>query len=266
MVYDIKGKVALITGGAAGIGLAYGEELLKNGIEGLIVADVNEKQGNEAVEKFNKTYGPKKATFMKTDVTKKEQLEAAFQLAKSTYSKLDIVINNAGILNDAHWELEIAINCNAVVQGSLLGIQYMGKNNGNNGGIIVNIASILGLQKLEGCPIYVGTKHFVIGLNRSFGSPYFYDLTGIRFLTMCPGVTDTPLISDANKFTLNGFPGLGQNLAEGLGDLPPQPTTNVAIGLIKMIKDGENGSVWVSEGNQPIYEVEIPDRLTLRKK
>ncbi|CAH2010514.1 unnamed protein product [Acanthoscelides obtectus] len=111
MVYDIKGKVALITGGAAGIGLAYGEELLKNGIEGLIVADVNEKQGNEAVEKFNKTYGPKKATFMKTDVTKKEQLEAAFQLAKSTYSKLDIVINNAGILNDAHWELEIAINC-----------------------------------------------------------------------------------------------------------------------------------------------------------
>ncbi|CAH2010513.1 unnamed protein product [Acanthoscelides obtectus] len=107
--------------------------------------------------------------------------------------------------------------------------------------------------------------HFVL-LGRSFGSPYFYDLTGIRFLTMCPGVTDTPLISDANKFTLNGFPGLGQNLAEGLGDLPPQPTTNVAIGLIKMIKDGENGSVWVSEGNQPIYEVEIPDRLTLRKK
>nr|CAI5833675.1 unnamed protein product [Callosobruchus analis] len=266
MVYDIKGKIALITGGATGIGLAYGEELLKNGIEGLIIADINEKLGKEAVDKFNKQYGAKKAKFIKTDVTKKEQLEAAFQLAKSTFGVLNIVINNAGILNDAQWELEIAINCNAVVQGSLLGMQYMGKNHGGSGGVIVNIASILGLQKLEGCPVYVATKHFVVGLNRSFGSPYFYNLTGIKFLTMCPGVTDTPLISEAYKFALQHFPDLGRNLGEGLGALPAQPTTNVAAGLIKMIKDGENGSVWVSEGNQPVYEVEIPDRLTLRKK
>nr|CAI5833676.1 unnamed protein product [Callosobruchus analis] len=111
MVYDIKGKIALITGGATGIGLAYGEELLKNGIEGLIIADINEKLGKEAVDKFNKQYGAKKAKFIKTDVTKKEQLEAAFQLAKSTFGVLNIVINNAGILNDAQWELEIAINC-----------------------------------------------------------------------------------------------------------------------------------------------------------
>nr|CAI5833673.1 unnamed protein product [Callosobruchus analis] len=83
---------------------------------------------------------------------------------------------------------------------------------------------------------------------------------------MCPGVTDTPLISEAYKFALQHFPDLGRNLGEGLGALPAQPTTNVAAGLIKMIKDGENGSVWVSEGNQPVYEVEIPDRLTLRKK
>ncbi|VEN35105.1 unnamed protein product [Callosobruchus maculatus] len=266
MVFDIKGKIALITGGAAGIGLAYGEELLKNGIEGLVVADINEELGNETVDKFNKKYGAKKAKFIKTDVTKKEQLEAAFQLAKSTFGDLNLVINNAGILNDAQWELEIAINCNAVVQGSLLGIQYMGKNHGGSGGVIVNIASILGLQKLEGCPVYVATKYFVVGLNRSFGSSYFYNLTGIRFLTMCPGVTDTPLISEANNFALKGFADLGRHLGEGLGALPPQPTTNVAVGLIKMIQDGENGSVWVSEGNQPIYEVEIPDRLTLRKK
>lgn len=98
----------------------------------------------------------------------------------------------------------------------------MGKNNGGKGGVIVNIASILGLQELDGCPIYVGTKHFVVGLNRSLGTPYFYNLTGIKFLTMCPGVTDTPLISEAGKFALQGFPDLGRTLATSLGALPEQ--------------------------------------------
>ncbi|KAJ8925797.1 hypothetical protein NQ315_009647 [Exocentrus adspersus] len=244
MVYDIKGKIALITGGAAGIGLAYSVELLKNGLGGVVIADVDAKKGDDSVNSINKEFGAKKAVFIKTDVTKVDQLEAAFKLAVSTFGTLDIVINNAGIMNDAHWELEIAINCvsvsinihyihlknpyytfqNAVVQGSLLGIKYMGKNHGGKGGVIVNIASILGLQELSGCPIYVGTKHFVVGLDRSFGTPFYLNLTGIRFLTMCPGVTDTPLISEAGKLALQGYPDLGKVLAEELASLPPQPT------------------------------------------
>lgn len=111
---------------------------------------------------------------------------------------------------------------NAVAQGSIFGIKYMGKNNGGKGGIIVNIASILGLQEFDGCPIYVGSKHFVVGLNRSFGTPYFYNLTGIKFLTMCPGVTDTPLISESDKFALKGFPDLGKLLIDNLKSLPEQ--------------------------------------------
>ncbi|KAJ8960193.1 hypothetical protein NQ318_003917 [Aromia moschata] len=149
-------------------------------------------------------------------------------------------------MNDAHWELEIAINVSAVVQGSLFGIKYMGKNNGGKGGVIVNIASILGLQNLAGCPVYVGTKHFVVGLDRSFGTPYFLERTGITFLTMCPGVTDTPLDIGGWKVRLSG-------------------PSNVAKGMYTLITKGENGSVWVSEGGQPIYEVAIPDRTTLRK-
>lgn len=109
-----------------------------------------------------------------------------------------------------------------MVQGTLLGIKHMGKNNGGKGGVIINIASILGLQELNGCPIYVGTKHFVVGMNRSFGTPYFYNFTGIKFLTMCPGVTDTPLISEAQNYALEGFSDLGKVLANGLGALPAQ--------------------------------------------
>lgn len=265
MVYDLKGKFVIVTGGASGIGANYAEVLLKNGIGGVVIADVNEAVGQQFVSRLNTEYGANKAVFIRTDVTQQPQLEAAFNLAISTYGALDIVINNAGIMNDANWQLEVAINVSAVVEGTLLGIKHLGKNNGGKGGVIVNIASILGLQKLAGCPVYVGTKHFVVGLNRSFGTPYYYERTGITFLTMCPGVTDTPLISEAGRFALPGFPDLGTLLAEELGALPAQPTANVANGLITLITTGENGSVWVSEGNQPIYEVDIPDRTTLRK-
>lgn len=99
----------------------------------------------------------------------------------------------------------------------------MGKNNGGKGGVVVNVASILGLQELAGCPIYVGTKHFVVGLTRSFGTPFYYSRTGIKFFTICPGVTDTPLISEAGKWALSGIDGVAQELVAGLEALPPQP-------------------------------------------
>lgn len=99
----------------------------------------------------------------------------------------------------------------------------MGKDNGGRGGIIVNMASILGLQPLAGCPIYVGTKHFVIGFDRSIGTPIYYNRTGVKVLTMCPGVTDTPLISEAGSRVLEGRADIGHVVAKELGSLPAQP-------------------------------------------
>lgn len=94
---------------------------------------------------------------------------------------------------------------------------------GGRGGIVVNIASILGLQPLAGCPVYVGTKHFVVGFDRSFGTPLFFNRTGIKVLTMCPGVTDTPLISEAGKRVLDNRQDISIECVKGLGALPPQP-------------------------------------------
>ncbi|KAL3286377.1 hypothetical protein HHI36_000887 [Cryptolaemus montrouzieri] len=265
MAFKVEGKIALITGAAAGIGLQYANELLKHGLKGVTIVDFDAKKGAETVQKLNNQYGRKVAIFIQTDVTKTAELKHAFGEANDTWKSLDIVINNAGVMKDSAWEMEVALNCNAVTTGSLLALEYMGKHNGGKGGIVVNIASILGLQELSGCPIYVGTKHFVLGMTRSFGQPYFYNMTGVKFLTMCPGVTNTPLISDASKFALGNFEGLGELLAKELASLPDQEPENVARGMYTLITRGENGSVWVCEGGKPIYEVEIPDRRTLKK-
>ncbi|PSN50763.1 hypothetical protein C0J52_05936 [Blattella germanica] len=218
---DIKGKNALVTGAATGIGLEYVKQLLENGaqpafrpmeacsegqivkenvalLQHVAVCDLDVRKGENAVKELVEKYGKGKAIFIKCDVTNIPEFEDAFKKAYNAFKSLDIVINNAGILNDEKWELQIAINVNGVVRGTLLGLEYMGKDKGGKGGVIVNIASILGLQNIAGCPVYVGTKHAVVGISRSFGMPFHFDRTGVRVLTMCPGVTDTPLISEAH--------------------------------------------------------------------
>ncbi|KAJ8983044.1 hypothetical protein NQ317_013249 [Molorchus minor] len=262
MVYDVKGKIALITGGATGIGLDYSMQLLKNGLKGVVISDIDTAKGGEAVNKITKEFGSNKAVFITTDVTKVDQLEAAFKMAISTFGTLDIVINNAGILNDADWELQIAINC---LMALCSASNTWEKTTAGRGGVIVNIASVLGLQELSGCPVYIGTKHFVIGLDRSFGTPYFYNKTGIKYLTMCPGITDTPLISEAGKFALQMFPDLGKVLHQELQSFGVQPISNVSKGMVSLITNGENGSIYIAEGNEPAYGVQLPDRKTFKR-
>jgi len=79
----------------------------------------------------------------------------------------------------SHYECDVWLLQNAVVRGTLLGLQYMGKDKGGKGGVVVNISSIAGLAPYAGCPVYVATKHAVIGLTRSFGVSTAYNSVGI---------------------------------------------------------------------------------------
>ncbi|CAG9769768.1 unnamed protein product [Ceutorhynchus assimilis] len=261
----IANKIALITGGANGIGPAYISKLFQGGMQGCTIADIDEKNGEKVCAEMNCTYGKNKAIFIKADVCDKEAFECVFKANMQKFKRLDLVVNNAGILRDQVWEKMIDLNVASTVQGSLLGIKYMGKNNKGCGGTIVNTASILGLQGLPGTPVYTGTKHFVIGFTRSIGTKWWYDLTGIRFLTICPGVTLTSMIHDANDWVFSGFPGLGKLVVQGLGSEPSQTVEDLAEGLNVMLNEGENGSIWVCEGAIPIYEVVIPKIHDMKK-
>ncbi|PSN33988.1 hypothetical protein C0J52_22502 [Blattella germanica] len=106
---DLKGKIALVTGGAAGIGKAYCEELLKHGAK-VSVCDMNTETGEQLVQQLSGKYGKDRVIFCQCDVTDYPQYEESFQTTISVFGNLDIVINNAGIMNDRFWELEVDIN------------------------------------------------------------------------------------------------------------------------------------------------------------
>ncbi|KAG8309972.1 hypothetical protein J6590_072740 [Homalodisca vitripennis] len=123
----------------------------------------------------------------------------SFQKTVSAFGGLDIVINNAGIFNDRFWELEVDVNLNGVIRGTLLALRFLGREKGGRGGAVVTTASTLGLQPCAAVPIYTATKHALIGFTRSFGDPFHMNLSGVRVMAVCPGATKTDTHSDDIK-------------------------------------------------------------------
>ncbi|XP_072393938.1 15-hydroxyprostaglandin dehydrogenase [NAD(+)]-like [Diabrotica undecimpunctata] len=263
MVFDISGKIALITGGASGIGLHYAKELLRNGLQGVTLADVNPSAGASALEELEKEFGPNRAIFVQTDVTNRQQFEGAFKKTVETFKYIDILFNNAGILNDSTWEKELDINVKGTIIGILLAIEdYFPKFKQGREAVIVNISSTAACDCYPHIPVYSSSKAAVSALTKSWGVPYFYDKLKVRFVALCPGVTLTPLIQNIRGRNFGQI--YDEYVKQGLKEdrWPKQKPEHVAQEAIKVLKYAPNGTLWLIEGGEPCYEIIPADRLT----
>ncbi|CAH1366668.1 unnamed protein product [Tenebrio molitor] len=265
MCFEIKNKVALISGGASGIGLNYAKVLLRNELRAVTLADISDECGATALQEIENEFGPNRAIFVKTDVTNLNNYEEAFKKTIEIYTNLDIVINNAGILNDALWEKEIAINVNGIVHGVLLGLEnYIPKYKSGSEGVIVNISSIAGLKENSVVPIYSATKFAVIGMSKAFGDKAHHNRTKVKVLTLCPGITETPMITEVSGRNLGGPYQALLELAQG--HFVMQKPESVALAMVQIIKNAKSGTVWVAEGGQKPYEYVLPPRQSFAPK
>ena len=171
----LQNKVALVTGAGAGIGRAVALDYAKNGAS-VIVTDFNDETGNETTRLITDAGG--NAVFCHNDVTDHNDSERAVATALSTYGRLDIACNNAGIsttpTNTAEMEIEtwhkvIAVDLTGVYYGVRAQIPAMVEA---GGGAIVNISSIAGVIGLEGITAYTAAKHGVIGLTKNIALEY----------------------------------------------------------------------------------------------
>ncbi|XP_022909250.2 15-hydroxyprostaglandin dehydrogenase [NAD(+)]-like [Onthophagus taurus] len=261
----VKDKVAFVTGGANGIGLCYVKELLKNSAKGVTIADLDPKRGEKVVEELSKEYGDNKVIFVQVDVTNKNELENGMKKTVETFKSFDILINNAGIMNDAIWEKEIDINIKGTIHGCLLAMdEYIPKYKSSSEGVIVNVSSIFGIEPFGGLPIYTATKHAIIGLSRSLSQ---LNNENIKILTICPGPTATALLQDLFDKTPNNSVEKYSDAMKGYMAVMKgmQEAPFVAENVVKLIGDAKNGTIWNLENNEK-YEVIIPDKEGLLKK
>ncbi|XP_071849436.1 15-hydroxyprostaglandin dehydrogenase [NAD(+)]-like [Apostichopus japonicus] len=187
----LEGICALITGAADGIGKAVTKRFLERGAKFVAILDYNKAKGEETVQEFANQFGKDRVRFFLCDVAKDDELGDAFKEAFNVNHRLDVVINNAGV-DDEHPNV-LQINLGAVITGSYLAKQYMSKQNGGHGGVLINTGSIAGLLSYEKAR-YAATKFGVVGFSLSITvEDRSFTTDDIRVGVICPSFLSTEL-------------------------------------------------------------------------
>jgi NAD(P)-dependent dehydrogenase (short-subunit alcohol dehydrogenase family) len=232
---QLEGQVAIVTGGAGGLGRATSQALSTAGARVLVV-DLDDRSGREVAEAVE-------GEFFAADVSRLEDNEALVQAAVDRFGGVDLVHLNAGVtsgcgvaedFDPARYRRAMAVNLDGVVFGIHAALPAL---EAGGGGAIVATASLAGLTGVPLDPVYSANKHAVVGLARSLG-PSLVE-RGIRFNAVCPGFSESPMIDPLRD----------QLAQEGI---PVIPAEKVADAVLCLFAGDMTGECWfVQPGREP---------------
>jgi NAD(P)-dependent dehydrogenase (short-subunit alcohol dehydrogenase family) len=241
-IRTFDGAVAIITGGASGIGAALGRELARRGTE-VVLADRQVDLAEQAAALIRGGGG--KATAAELNVTEYSAVEALVWETVNRTGRLDYMFNNAGIAISgpaaAHriedWDATIDVNLRGVVNGVQAAYQVMREQ---GCGHIVNTASLAGLIIAPGNASYTATKHAVVGLSKTLRVEAASE--GIRVSVLCPGFIRTPILDCGGKYgkeLVEYSPQQRQKIKQFIENFKPMPPDVFAVEAVNAVGRNE---------------------------
>ena len=224
----IEGKIAIVTGGASGIGEATTRLFVSEGAK-VVIADIDDEKGNALEAELN--HDGEVARYRQFDVTQENRWIEVVGEVMDTWGRLDVVVNNAGMSGVGrarveettveNWDTVFAVNSTAIMLGTKTAIPAMRKN---GGGSVVNVSSIFGIVGSPAGAAYHASKGAARTFSKAAAVQYAPD--NIRVNSVHPGFTDTPMTLDIHsqkeirdareKMTPLGRLGLPDDIAYGI--------------------------------------------------
>jgi NAD(P)-dependent dehydrogenase (short-subunit alcohol dehydrogenase family) len=231
VVKEFEKKVALVTGGGSGIGRATAVAFAREGAR-VVIGDRNVQRGEETVSMIRDAGGT--ASFKRTDVLVAAEVKALVDDAVTTYGRLDMAFNNAGIEGDVkpladQTEANFDAVMNVNVKGVWLSMKYeIPRMLKQGGGAIVNCSSVAGVVGFPEIGIYAASKHAVIGLTKT--AALEYSPQGIRINAVNPAAIDTEMID---------------RLADGMNTKKHDLTKFHPIGRLDRVEEVAEAVLWL---------------------
>ncbi len=253
---QLENKVAVITGAGSGIGKATTDVFLRAGAT-VVAADINYDTVCALKEEF-KDYADRIHP-VRVDVGDRESVEAMIDYAIRECGKMDIIYNNAGImdsmttiseLTDERWDLIMRVNTSGVMYACRKAVQYFLETE-NKHGVIINTASVGGLFGGRAGLAYTASKHAVVGMTKNIA--FMYGDTGIRCNAICPGAVATNIGTGAWKLSERGMSRMqnGMGLSDRYGD--PYEIAGAALFLASDDSSFVNGETLTVDGGWSSY-------------
>ena len=242
----LKDKIAIITGAGSGIGRGIALTFAKEGAK-VAVVDLSEEGGKETLEEIKKIKG--EAIFIKTDVSKSDEVAKMVSQVLRTFGRIDIVVNNAGIvkfspmheITEEDWDKIINVNLKSVFLVSKNVIPQMLKQ---GKGKIINIASIAGLVGFDQLAHYCASKGGIIAMTREMALEYAKYKINVN--AIAPGVIKTAMTKDILNDEAQRKAMEAQTLYPRLGE--PSDIAWAAVYLASDESDFVNGEILVVDG------------------
>jgi NAD(P)-dependent dehydrogenase (short-subunit alcohol dehydrogenase family) len=244
MAGRVEGKVALVTGGASGIGRGCAERLAQEGAT-IVVTDLQDQKGAETVAAIEAMGG--KASYLHHDVTSEQAWIDVAAAIKAKHGRLDILVNNAGIgiggsvltMTLADFQKQTAVNLDGVFLGVKHSIPLMREN---GGGSIINMSSVAGLKGSAILAGYCATKGGVRLFTKAVAMECAAAKDGVRVNSVHPGIIETPIWD-----TIVGTGEVGDNARPPRGAaLDAMSAEGVPLGVKGYPEDIANGVLWLA--------------------